>query len=290
MKQYFFLILLLTIFSCERDKSLEPVLETPSEEESTLDYSFFVAGHTYGNPFSPQYGLYPPFVDQIPFVNSYPAMQLGVLTGDVVLYPTQEYWDSARVDINKFSVPIHIAAGNHDRSPLFEELYDSYYSFWKEDDLFIILSPTNWNIEEAQQDFLIETIESSAPLANNIFIFCHELIWWAPDNEFGNIKINFSPHYPGSTNYWSEISPFLESFPNKIVIFAGDLGAKADVDPYMYYEYENITLIASGMGGGAQDNIIVAEVSVEGAIKYKLLGINGEVPVELGKLKDYELP
>ena len=58
----------------------------------------------------------------------------------------------------------------------------------------------------------------------------------------------------------------------------------------MYYNYSNITLIASGMGGGEQDNIIITEVDIEGKLNFKLLGINGEQPVELAGLEEYELP
>ncbi len=290
MKHFFFLAFLLLIYSCERDKLMEPNVEEPTEGVFVPEYSFFVAGHVYGHPTDTQVGMHPPFVQQIPFINNYADIRLGVLTGDVVRSSNQAYWDTVRTELEEFSMPIHIAAGNHDRGDIFESLYPYYYSFWEKEDLFIILSPTDWNIENEQKDFLLETIENSASMANNIFIFCHELIWWAPDNEFGNIKINYAPHYPGSTNYWSEISPILKSISKNVVIFAGDLGAKADVDPYMYYKYDNITLIANGMGGGVEDNVIIIEVDIHGQLRYKLLGINEEVPYELGILEEFELP
>lgn len=290
LNKYLFLVLIIVFSSCKKEDDLEPVIVEPPQEEFIPNYTFFVVGHTYGHPQGTQKGLYLPFVEQIPFINDYPNIGLGILTGDVVRRSTQESWDSVQADIDKFFIPIHIAAGNHDRGPIFENLYPYFYSFVKEDDLFIILSPTNWNIEGAQKEFLMETIDSASADVKNIFIFCHELIWWSPDNKFGKVKINYAPHYPGSTNYWSEISPYLETKSNNIVIFAGDLGATTAVSPYMYYNYGNITLIANGMGGGEQDNIIITEVSSTGELNFKLLGINEGQPYELAELEEYELP
>ena len=186
-----YLMVAFAIVSCEKEKKADPVIaETP------IVYSFFVAGHTYGNPNVRQYGLHPPFVNAIPYVNAYRNMSLGILTGDVVASSTVAYWDSATLDIDKITVPVHIAAGNHDRSPVFNRRYKEYYSFIHEKDLFIILSPTSWNIEGPQQTFLVETIEENRESVQNIFIFCHELIWWSQENKFKNVKINYVGHYP----------------------------------------------------------------------------------------------
>ena len=286
VKLYLLSVISLVIISCDKNEYIDP-----STAESNLKYSFFVAGHTYGNPMSYQFGLHPPFVNTISFINNYPLISFGVFTGDVVPIPTQEYWDSAISDIDKLHMPIHIAAGNHDRGIIFENIFKNYYySFKNENDLFIILSPVNWNIDGTQKDFLIETIDSNSSAVNNIFIFCHELIWWSPENIFRNVKINYLPHYPGSTNYWSEINPILDSLPNNVVLFAGDLGATASVSPYMYYKYGNITLIGSGMGGGEQDNIIIVEINKQDELKYRLLGINNIMPYEMADLEEYELP
>ena len=287
---YMFSILILLFSSCEKDKNIEITPDEPPKEEFIPNYSFFVAGHTYGNPVNFQFGLHPPFVNQIPFINNYPKIEFGVLTGDVVPVSSQEYWDTALSDIGQLTMPIHIAAGNHDRGPVFESMFDYYYSFKKEEDLFIILSPINWNIEGDQKDFLTKTIDSNYLSVNNIFIFCHELVWWSPDNKFSNVKINYPSHYPGSTNYWSEIDPFLDALPNNVVIFAGDMGATNAASPYMYYKNDNVTLIGSGMGGGKKDNIIIIEVNQKGELNYKLFGINEQEPFEMAKLEDYELP
>ena len=275
---YIFIILLGSI-SCE------------SSPENKTKYSFFVAGHTYGNPMNYQYGLHPPFVKSIPWINDYSSMSLGILTGDIVPKPTKKYWDATLLDLDKFSFPIHVAAGNHDRGEEFEENFkDYYYQFKKEGDLFIILSPTNWKIEKKQKEFLIQTIKNNYQHVHNIFIFCHELIWWAPDNQFRGVEINYRPHYPGNTNYWPEINPILDSIPNKVIVFAGDLGCTQQVASYMYYKKDNITLIGSGMGGGKEDNIVIVEVDENNAINYKLIGLNNSTFSELAEIEEYILP
>ena len=255
-------------------------------------YSFFAAGHTYGSPNNQHYGLHYPFVDYIPTINNYPNIEIGFLTGDVVVHSTVAYWDSAQVDIDKLNMPVHIAAGNHDMGDEFINRFGNYYyRFVHSNDLFIVLTPglNSWNISGSQLDFLTNTLDSNYTIVNNIFIFMHELIWWSPDNEYQNININYEPYYPGSTNYDSVIKPLLLSYPNNITIYAGDLGSSNNVSPFMYHSFDNITLIASGMGGGIRDNIIITEV-FEDSVYYNLVAINGDDPKAFGELSDYIIP
>lgn len=275
--KYLFLILVVFVFSVL--KSQEPI------------YSFFSAGHTYGSPLDHHYHLHYPFVDYIPEINSYSNMEYGFLTGDVVVAPTVEYWDSAQITIATLNMPIYIAAGNHDMGEEFLDRFGSYYSsFVSHDDLFIILTPglNAWNIVGAQLDFLTNTLDDNYSQVNNVFIMMHELIWWSPDNEYSSVDINYEPHYPGSTNFEDVIKPLLLSYPNNITIYAGDVGCTNQVSPFMYDSFDNITLIASGMGGGVRDNIIITDV-YEDSVHYNLIAINGDDPNALGELTDFSL-
>jgi hypothetical protein len=278
------ILVFLTFSACRKDKYNIP---TPKIK---YKYSFFVAGHTYGNPITYQYGLHPPFSKQTVFLNKYPDLEFGVFTGDVVPFPTQDYWDSARVDIDKFNVPIHIAVGNHDKGPIFDSLYSSHYQFKIHNDLFIILAPTNWNIENDQKLFLESTLLENHSQVNNIYIFTHELIWWSPTNEFANIDINYLPNYPGNSNYWTDIFPTLDTLSNDVVLFAGDLGATQVVSPYLYHKSNNITYIANGMGSNKDDNIIMVSIDEEDLPHFKLLGLNADLPFEIEKLDEFILP
>ena len=281
---FIFNLFILTFVGCRKD-SYAPVQIPP-----TYDYAFMVAGHTYGNPINYQYGLHPAFVNQFDFFNQYPGLKFGFFTGDVVPDTTIAYWNSAKFDINQLNFPIHIAAGNHDRSQLFDSLFTPYYKFTHQNDLFIILNTTNWNIIGDQKVFLESTINEFSPKVRNIFIFTHELIWWNKTNEFSNIKINYLPNFPGSTNYWSDIFPMLDTLNNNVYLFAGDLGATEVVTPYVYHKSNNITYLGSGMGNNSKDNVIVAEVDSSGGVHFKLLGLNNTVPYEIENIEEFILP
>ena len=261
-------------------------------QNDTVVYSFFSAGHTYGNPnAATHYGLHEPFVDFIPIINDYPKMELGFLTGDVVVSSTATYWDSAQIDIDKFDMPIYIAAGNHDMGQEFVNRFgDYYYSFNYQNDLFIVLTPglDFWNISGPQLEFLEAILESQHAQVNQIFIFLHELIWWSPTNEYQDIMINWEPHYPGSTNYDNVVKPLLLSYSNQITIYAGDLGCTNAVSPFMYDHFDNIRLIGSGMGGGVRDNIIITDVYND-SVYYHLVAINGDDQNALGEIYDYSI-
>jgi hypothetical protein len=146
----------------------------------------------------------------------------------------------------------------------------------------------NWNISGDQLEFLVTTLDSLAPVSSNIFVFLHELIWWSPDSIFSSVVINYSPYYPGSTNFWSDIEPLFADVSNPVVFFAGDLGCCSYATPFMYYNYDNVTLIGSGMGGGEKDNFVIVDV-YEDSIDYHLIALNGNDINALGELTDFSL-
>lgn len=287
MKNSFLSILIILVsFSCSKIENDLPLYE--------VKYSFLVAGHVYGipdpNPLANEFGLYPPFKEQFDYIQEFPNMYHAIFTGDVVRNGSnQAQWDSALSDINQLDIDYHIAAGNHDRGEVFLDNFGLYYySFMEGNDLFVILNTHQWNIEGDQKEFLINTLEE-ADSAQNIFLFCHELIWWSPDSIFQNIGINALMHYPGSSNFWSEINPILSSIDSQVYLFSGDLGATYASSPYAYYNYGNIHLVASGMGRTIDSNYLIVDVFKNGAVKLKLKATSGD-PNRLGDITDYELP
>lgn len=244
-------------------------------------YSFFVAGHTYGNPESYQLGLYPDFKRHFGFLNEYPNMKAGFLTGDVVPKPTHEYWGAALSDLESLTIETHIAPGNHDKGPVFDSLFPSYYAMGLNQDLFIVLSADQWNIEGKQLDFLRETLDSLDENVNNVFVFCHELIYWTPENEFSSWEPNYRPHYPGSTNYWEEVYPLLSSLEQQVYLFSGDVGATTVVSDFEFVRFEGIYYCASGMGNGVNDNFIIVDVNNKGKAEVHFFNLNAEEPEEV---------
>ena len=136
------------------------------------NYSFFVAGHSYGSPSVNSKGLHPPLKNKSPYLQSRLEIEFGVLTGDIVEQPSIASWDSVDADINALGLPVYFAPGNHDmiNRPLYESRYgDSYYHFLHHNDLFIILDPNidGWNISGAQFSYLDSLLNSTSPLVDN---------------------------------------------------------------------------------------------------------------------------
>jgi hypothetical protein len=67
--------------------------DEPIITEAKVDYSFFVAGHTYGAPGINNIGLHPPFEDFYDTINTYPKLLSGFLTGDIVLTSNDQNWN-----------------------------------------------------------------------------------------------------------------------------------------------------------------------------------------------------
>ena len=269
--------------SCDDDET---------KEES--NYAFFIAGHTYGSPGANNEGVHPPFKENFDLIRDDNLVEFGFFTGDMVFIPTAEDWDEIDADVESLGMPVYFAAGNHDVTD--RELYESrygmtYYSFKENNDLFIVLDPNldNWNISGDQLDFLIQTLEDNQDDTNNVFVFFHQLLWWESDNIYQNITLNSIQGRADEINFWTEIEPLFRAMPNEVYMFAGDVGANPTGDEFMYHNYNNITLVASGMGGGQRDNIIFIDVAKDKTVSFRLIALNGTDINALGLLEDYVL-
>jgi hypothetical protein len=250
-------------------------------------YSFFVAGHAYGNPINYQYGIYPPLKAYFEQLNQEKSLSFGVLTGDVVAKNTQAFWDSAYADIELLNIPVYIAPGNHDRGEVFKSKKNpAYFSFRKMQDLYIILDTDRWMVDGLQKIFLFNTLDTSTNI-RNVFIFSHELVWWSPDNQYSKIEINYRPHYPGKTNFWHELLPKLQSLGKPVYWFAGDVGSKPECTAISYSQEESVTLISNGVGGGIKDNVIHVDLSRDGAVSFRVINLNDPTYPEMGSIEDF---
>ena len=139
-------------------------------------YSFFVAGHTYGQPGAEFSGPHPPFRALFPQINDRHP-DFGVFTGDIVPESVPADWDMVDVALAELASPVHFVAGNHDMTnrSLFVSRYGpTYYSFTYEGDLFIVLDGglDSCNILGEQMAFLQQALDESD--AQNVFVFVHE--------------------------------------------------------------------------------------------------------------------
>ncbi|MCI5163942.1 MAG: hypothetical protein D3917_18385 [Candidatus Electrothrix sp. AX5] len=239
-------------------------------------YSFFVAGHVYGNPsFRRKHkganGIYPLFFERIKQDIKEYHIDFGVFTGDIVYRNTNEEWDAVEEDINELNRPIYMAPGNHDtaRNNLFSIRYSvkgkTYQSFYYHNDIFIILDPNidGWNISGEQLKFL-KNILSSSQHHKNIFVFFHQILWWEKDNKYRRSYMNSKSGRAENINFWEKIYPLFTSIPNNVYMFAGDSGAARHSLP-TYSQEKNIHLISSGMGGGVNDNYVLVTIPIDTA-------------------------
>ncbi len=257
-------------------------------------YSFFIAGHVYGEQGVNNVAFHPPFKMKYPYIQSREEIKMGFFLGDVVYYPTSEDWDEVDADIDTLGIPVYITPGNHDliNRSLFEERYGTTYtSFVYENDLFILLDPllNEWNISGEQYDFFLQTIEDQAQYTDNIFILFHQLLWYEPDNIYSVCHPNGLNGRADTINFWQEIIPICKSLENEVVFCAGDVGASQWSGYLMYDNFDNISLIATGMGYGVNDNFIVINVSENKDITYDVICLNSEELYCFGDLEDHAI-
>ena len=271
-------------------------------------YSFFIAGHTYGKPGNGvlRNGLHPPFKNKFELIRQNKSIEIGFFLGDIVWESNEESWNNVDKDLIDIGKPIFFAVGNHDieNREIFESRYgNTYYHFIYKGDLFITLDPSidNWNISNEQLEYLKETLNSNNNV-DNIFIFFHQLLWWSNDNIYQNVRLNSKEGRAELINFWSEVEPLFSSLKNEVIMMAGDLGAGEWADSFMFHNYDNITFIASGMGGCGtnnclgnddgigNDNFVIINVDNNKEVSYELVAINRNNTNELGKLTDYILP
>ena len=283
----FLLLISLLVVSCKKENELA---KYPGPK--TKSYSFFVAGHTYGAAGVDNIGLHPPFLESFDLIRSWPSLDMGILTGDVVSTGADmEDWDEVASNLDDLEMPIYIAPGNHDVEdrPLFESLFGNPYYSWKRDnDLFIVLDPNldGWNISGAQLTFLQETLDSNAQQSSNIFVFFHQLIWWDEDNIFGQIALNSTEGRNEPVNFWTDVEPLFHALDTPVIMFAGDMGAAWWAHDVMYFTYDNIQLVGSGMGEGPGDNFIIVDVTPYG-VKLNLIALGVDDYTSMGDVENY---
>jgi len=282
---FFFFFLILS--ACSKE-------EVPEIPKKSKPYSFFIAGHTYGKPGTNNHGLYPPFQEKYNLINSH-EVDFGVLTGDIVNEGTVKNWNEVDSVLNYLNCEKYFAVGNHDMTDrtLFENRYGkTYFKFFHEKDLFIVLDPNldHWNISGNQLAFLETEIDSDGPLARNVFVFFHQLLWWNNTNRYRNVRMNSTEDRADTINFWTDVEPIFYNLNKPVFMFAGDIGAASWSDDLMYDRYENITFIASGMGEGIGDNFVFVDVDKIGVVNFELIALNGNDIHALGNLEDYVLP
>ena len=235
-------------------------------------YSFFVAGHAYGNPGTKRTGVYPPFRKAFETMRSDGSLAFGFLTGDAVCHATKQAFDALDADLAALPVDVLRIAGNHELKarPLFEARYGkTWHSFEHQGDQFIILDgmAAQWSITGEQLTFLKAALANSRA-GRNVFVFVHQILWWDSGHEFlGKVRPNSTDGLGDAPNYWSVIHPLLREAGSEVYVFAGDVGAFPEQVAFQHHTDGNVHLILSGMGGASDDNYVRVAVFADGSVE-----------------------
>jgi len=261
----------------------------------SIAYSFFIAGHTYGKAGVNNEGLHPPFKEKFNYIQSREEIKFGVLLGDIVSpNPIAQDWDEVDTDIKSLGLPVYFAVGNHDMEnrPLFENRYgDTYYHFFFQNDLFIVLDPNidGWSISGPQLIFLENLIDEEHLNVDRIFVLFHQLLWWRSDNIYAHVRPNSLAGLESPINFWTEIEPLFSQLMNEVIFCAGDFGAAYWSDDFMYDTYDNISFVGTGMGEGIGDNFVVINVDSNKSVSFDLICLNDSILNCFGELTDYQI-
>ncbi len=223
------------------------------------DYSFFIAGHTYGSPRGKNLGIYPKFYNEL--LNNKNIFDFGILAGDVVRHGDEISWEVFDNQIKKFDFRIYIAPGNHEVANEvwkinFNKRYvNLYQSFKFGNDLFVILNPyeNKWSIKNEQLDFLKNELQNNYQFVDNIFIITHPVIFI---NKKFKVKNNNFIEAGKNINFWNEIYPLFKKYNNNYYIVAGDVGIHNGFELFCN-KFEKNIFLASGMGGEMNDNYLI---------------------------------
>ena len=261
-----------------------------SSERPAERYTFFVAGHTYGVPEVNNPGVHPPFKAMFPQINSLHPV-FGVFTGDIVIKSTPTDWDEVDADLAELTAPVHFAVGNHDMTnrDLFVSRYGpTYYAFEYQGDLFIVLDGelNQGNIVGEQMGVLRDMIQGNR--WQNVFVFVHRLLWVTEGTPYYILRdrINNSSVYTFQNNFWEDVEPLLRGLDAQVYVVAGDVGVTWAMALF-YEEYENMHLIASGMGGSEEENFLVFDVDAAD-VRIQAQRLDGQ-PLNRGVIEAYNL-
>jgi len=253
--------------------------------QSEGNYSFFVAGHTYGSHTGENIGLHPPFLEKLSTDIDSTFFAL-FLTGDLVNQSTTASWNQVKTELNNMSIPSYYIMGNHDANALgytaFNEKHGgTFYSFYNHSDLFIILNSTRQerSISSDQVDFLKGVLTSAGTETKRVFIFFHELLWNS-DAKYRGMMANSRSRYAqmvNFSNFWSEVFPILAAdLKRNYYVIAGDVGGNTDAVSAFYDTRENVTLLASGMGEVSDENYLKVDVSTD-TVQFSFIPLNEEI-------------
>ena len=258
-------------------------------------YSFFVAGHSYGSHSGLNIGLHPPFLKKLSSLSD-SSINFLFLTGDIVNKSTNESWMQVANELDDIAIETFYVMGNHDENKIGYDIFNTkhggtYYSFKYQNELYVVLNSTlqQRSISKDQIEFLTEILDSIDTKIKNVFVFFHEILWNSHE-KYKDVMSNSRSRYNQIvtySNYWNYVHPLLKATGKSVYVIAGDVAGNTDAIPAFYDTWDNVTLIASGMGEVEEENFLKVNVDTD-TVKFELIGLNDKI--ELKPIEYYSLP
>ena len=229
-------------------------------KNQNIDYSFFVAGHVYGDPYSKKTGIHPQFYNHLK--SSKKKYDFAIFAGDITGAGNVKQWKLFKSQLDELNIKKYfIAPGNHDignfpeQTDLFEEYFNNVnFKFVYKNDLFIILNAyeNNWSIKNDELKFLMNSLKEYQHTTRNVFIITHPPIFYKKDL---GLKVNSFDRKGKKLNFWNEVFPLLKGFEFNYFLIAGDLGAHKGKEIFCLNR-DNFYFLGTGMGAGDYDNFL----------------------------------
>lgn len=267
-----------------------------ANSQTNPTYSFLVAGHAYGAHAGTNVGLHPTFLNK--FTQNPDSSVMAVfLTGDIVNESNTTSWNQVELELSTLGLKSYYIMGNHDNNSVGHSVFKkkhggAYYSFIYKNELFIILNSTesDRSISQTQLQFLDDLFSNTDAHWERAFIFFHEVIWNS-NAKYKLVKSNSRSRYDqlkNISNFWNEVYPRLTAQKGKeFFLFAGDVGGNTDAIAASYDQWENVTLLSSGMGEVKDENFLKVNVLLD-TITFQLVPLNDGI--EMKPITWYNIP
>ena len=249
--------------------------------DTNIDKTILIAGHTYGLADHTNNATYPKFLYALEAetkrnFSEHVKVDKIILAGDIVKEARIKNFLEVEEKLKKFTNDLLVAPGNHDYGPkvlgneqnqtdFIKVFKKAFQKFVIKDNLFLILdTATNTgNITEEQIYFIKKELDGDNSI-NKIFIITHHIIWSDMAVKSG-FKVEPNPNFIKNNNFDEVLSIFEKlKFKHDIYFFAGDLGV-APIHTKLFCEkIDNIHYIGTGMGNGRLDNYIKIKISKDG--------------------------
>jgi len=226
--------------------------------KSEKDIHFFVAGGVSGPTNSTTTALYEPLTNYLSSLVNDKTLDFGVFTGNMVRHSNDSSWTKLDLALKNLPFDIHRVPGFRDlgeSSFYINKFGNSERHFVKSNNFFQIWEVTNngWNVSEKQLKDLKTAIAKKG--YDNVFVFVHPVSWYDQDRTPQIIPNNIDGRSETSTFYTTTLQQ-LNALNIPVYVFSGGVGEKANGSEITIHKFNNVHLIASGMGGGKWDNIL----------------------------------